>query len=116
MRISDWSSDVCSSDLTMMTLSHTRQLRTWFIFDELAALHKLPALERGLQTARSFGGALGMGLHTFGGLRIPYGEDGARNINTLANTRVMLRKTARTVTVEADRVTGLRSLGSDDQF
>src|SRR3546814_17342108 len=31
---------------TIMTLKHTRQLRTWFIFDELAALHQLPALDR----------------------------------------------------------------------
>ena len=69
---------------TLMTLRHSRQLRMWFIFDELAALHKLPALERGLQTARSFGGAFVLGLHNFAGLRIPYGDDGARNIISLA--------------------------------
>lgn len=57
---------------TIMTLKHTRQLRTWFIFDELAALHQLPALERGLQTARSFGGAFLLGLHNFAGLRKTY--------------------------------------------
>ncbi|MBL0116579.1 MAG: type IV secretion system DNA-binding domain-containing protein [Sphingomonadales bacterium] len=45
---------------------------------------KLPALERGLQTARSFGGAFVLGLHNFAGLRIPYGDDGARNIISLA--------------------------------
>src|SRR3546814_3619298 len=97
MRISDWSSDVCSSDLPfsirdwitgdkkpgailfvtsnyidlpmnralltlwmdlainrLMTLPRTRSLRTWFMFDELGALHRLPAIENGLQTGRAF--------------------------------------------------------------
>lgn len=100
---------------TMMTLSHTRQLRTWFIFDELAALHKLPALERGLQTARSFGGAFVLGLHNFAGLRIPYGEDGARNIISLTNTRVMLRTTDRDTAEECSRLIGFRKVRTMDE-
>src|SRR3546814_13677356 len=61
---------------TIMTLPHSRQLRTWYIFDELAALHKLPALESGLQTARRFGGAFVLGLHNFAGLRERGGGSG----------------------------------------
>src|SRR3546814_10988541 len=100
---------------TIMTLPHSRQLRTWYIFDELAALHKLPALERGLQTARSFGGAFVLGLHTFAGLRIPYGEDGARNIISLTNTRVMLRPTVRDTAEECSRLIGFRQVRTMDE-
>src|SRR3546814_19434925 len=78
---------------TIMTLPHSRQLRTWYIFDELAALHKLPALERGLQTASSFGGAFVLGLHNFAGLRVPYGDDGASKIISLTTTKIMLPTT-----------------------
>src|SRR3546814_18091056 len=94
---------------TIMTLPHSRQLRTWYIFDELAALHKLPALERGLQTARSFGGAFVLGLHNFAGLRVPYGEDGARNIISLTNTKIMLRTTDRDTAEEDRKSTRLNS-------
>ena len=41
----------------LMRLPRTRDLRTWFFFDEVHALHRLPAIEDGLQTARGFGGA-----------------------------------------------------------
>ncbi len=95
---------------TLMTLRHSRQLRMWFIFDELAALHKLPALERGLQTARSFGGAFVLGLHNFAGLRIPYGDDGARNIISLTNTKIMLRTTDRDTAEECSRLIGFRKV------
>jgi len=37
---------------TLMRLPRTRDLRTWFFFDEVHALHRLPAIEDGLQTAR----------------------------------------------------------------
>ena len=43
---------------TLMRLPRTRDLRTWFFFDEVHALHRLPAIEDGMQTARGFGGAL----------------------------------------------------------
>src|SRR3546814_15053400 len=45
----------------LMTLPRTRSLRTWFMFAELGALHKLPAIENGLQTAHAFGGELILG-------------------------------------------------------
>ncbi|MDK2766077.1 MAG: type IV secretion system DNA-binding domain-containing protein, partial [Sphingomonas sp.] len=64
----------------LMTMPRTRELRTWFMFDELGALHKLPAIENGLQTARAFGGAMILGIHSFEKLIEVYGEQGARNL------------------------------------
>lgn len=100
---------------TIMTLEHTRQLRTWFIFDELAALHQLPALERGLQTARSFGGAFLLGLHNFAGLRKTYGDDGAQNIISLTNTNVILRVKERETAEECSRLIGFRKVRTMDE-
>lgn len=100
---------------TIMTLKHTRQLRTWFIFDELAALHQLPALERGLQTARSFGGAFLLGLHNFAGLRKTYGDDGAQNIISLTNTNVILRVKERETAEECSRLIGFRKVRTMDE-
>jgi type IV conjugative transfer system coupling protein TraD len=83
---------------TLMTLPRTRELRTWFIFDELGALHRLPAIENGLQTARGFGGAMVLGLHSFAKLTAIYGREGAENMTSLARTKLILatadRKTA----------------------
>jgi type IV conjugative transfer system coupling protein TraD len=83
---------------TLMTLPRTSQLRTWFLFDELGALHRLPAIENGLQTARGFGGAMVLGLHSFARLQTVYGKEGAENLTSLARTKLILatadRKTA----------------------
>src|SRR3546814_1414451 len=62
-----------------MSMPRTNSLRTWFVFDDTAALHRLPAIEKGLQTARNFGGAMLLGLHSFPKLVEVYGEEGARN-------------------------------------
>src|SRR3546814_17359763 len=74
----------------LMTLPRTRSLRTWFMFDELGALHKLPAIENGLQTARPFGGAMILGIHSFENLVEVYGEQGARNLASLARSKLLL--------------------------
>lgn len=83
---------------TLMTLPRSSQLRTWFLFDELGALHRLPAIENGLQTARGFGGAMVLGLHSFARLQAVYGKEGAENLTSLARTKLILatadRKTA----------------------
>ena len=85
---------------TLMTLPRTSRLRTWFLFDELGALHRLPAIENGLQTARGFGGAMVLGLHSFARLQAVYGKEGAENLTSLARTKLILatadRKTAET--------------------
>ncbi len=75
---------------SLMRMPRTRDLRTWFLFDEVHALHKLPAIEHGLQTARGFGGAFVLGMHSFDKLSETYGEQEAINLASLARTKLML--------------------------
>ena len=75
---------------SLMRLPRTRSLRTWFFFDEVHALHRLPAIEDGLQTARGFGGAFVLGIHSFAKLAETYGKDGAQNLASLARTKLIL--------------------------
>ncbi|WP_065847121.1 type IV secretion system DNA-binding domain-containing protein [Sphingobium sp. Ndbn-10] len=75
---------------TLMRLPRTRDLRTWFFFDEVHALHRLPAIEDGLQTARGFGGAFVLGIHSFAKLSETYGKEGAQNLASLARTKLIL--------------------------
>lgn len=90
---------VCSQLLTvwldtamnvLMTLERTRDLRMWFFLDELGALHRLPALEKGLQTARNYGGAIVTGIHAYAKLKEVYGENIARTLSSLARTKLIL--------------------------
>src|SRR3546814_3279097 len=74
----------------LMTLPRTRSLRTWFMFAELGALHRLPAIENGLQTARAFGGAMILGFHSFDQLVEVYVDQGARNLASLARSTPIL--------------------------
>lgn len=74
----------------LMGMSRTRDLRTWFLFDELHALHRMPAVEQGLQTARNFGGAFVLGMHSFDALCETYGQQGAVNLTSLARTKLIL--------------------------
>jgi type IV conjugative transfer system coupling protein TraD len=94
----------------LMTLPKTRQVNTWFLFDELGALHKLPAIENGLQTARQFGGAFMLGVHSFAGLEQVYGEDGARNIISLARTKLILATSDAATAEEAAKLIGTREV------
>ena len=75
---------------SLMRLPRTRDLRTWFLFDEVHALHALPAIEHGLQTARNFGGAFVLGIHSFDKLVETYGEQGAVSLTGLARTKLVL--------------------------
>lgn len=75
----------------LMKLPRTRDLRTWFLFDEVHALHRLPAIEHGLQTARAFGGAFILGMHSFSKLAETYGENGAVHLTSLAGTKLILK-------------------------
>jgi type IV conjugative transfer system coupling protein TraD len=75
---------------SLMTMQKSRDLRMWFLFDEVHALHRLQAVEHGLQTARSFGGAFVLGMHSFDKLAETYGEKGAHNLASLARTKVLL--------------------------
>ena len=75
---------------SLMRLPRTRSLRTWFFFDEVHALHRLPAIEDGMQTARGFGGAFVLGIHSFAKLAETYGKEGAQNLASLARTKLIL--------------------------
>jgi len=75
---------------TLMTTARTQDLKCWFFIDELGALHRLPALEKGLQTARNFGGAIVLGLHAYAKLKEVYGENMAMTLSSLARTKLIL--------------------------
>lgn len=75
---------------TLMTSARTNDVTCWFFIDELGALHRLPALEKGLQTARNFGGAIVLGLHAYAKLKEVYGENMAATLATLARTKLIL--------------------------
>ncbi len=75
---------------TLMAMERTRDLRLWFFIDELGALHRLPALEKGLQTARNFGGAIVTGIHAYAKLKEVYGENMAMTLSSLARTKLIL--------------------------
>lgn len=75
---------------TLMSLPTSRTLRLWFLIDELGALHRLPALEAGMRTARNFGGAFVTGVHTQAKLKETYGTNAASELSSLAKTKLIL--------------------------
>lgn len=75
---------------TLMTLERTTDLRLWFLFDELGALHRLPAIEKGLQTVRNYGGAIVAGVHAYAKLKETYGDNMAMTLSSLARTKLFL--------------------------
>jgi len=75
---------------TLMTLERSSDLRLWFLFDELGALHRLPAIEKGLQTVRNYGGAIVAGVHAYAKLKETYGENMAMTLSSLARTKLFL--------------------------
>jgi type IV conjugative transfer system coupling protein TraD len=99
----------------LMSMPRTRSLRTWFIFDELGALHRLPAIESGLQTARNFGGAMILGLHSFEKLIHVYGEENARNLSSLARTKLILAAADLDTAEQCSRYIGNREIRQMDE-
>jgi len=75
---------------TLMTTARSGDLKMWFFIDELGALHRLPALETGLQTARNYGGAIVTGIHAYAKLQEVYGEHMAETLSSLAKTKLIL--------------------------
>ncbi|TVV76420.1 type IV secretion system DNA-binding domain-containing protein [Sphingomonas solaris] len=100
---------------SLMTMAKTRSLRTWFMFDELGALHRLPAIESGLQTARNFGGAMILGLHSFDKLVQVYGEENARNLSSLARTKLILAAADLDTAEQCARYIGNREIRQMDE-
>lgn len=74
---------------TLMAGPRTTDLKVWFLFDELGALHRLPALEKGLQTARNYGGAIVAGVHAYAKLKETYGDNMAMTLAALARTKLI---------------------------
>ncbi|WP_458732922.1 type IV secretion system DNA-binding domain-containing protein [Sphingobium xenophagum] len=100
---------------TLMRLPRTRSLRTWFFFDEVHALHRLPAIEDGLQTARGFGGAFVLGIHSFAKLSETYGKEGAQNLSSLARTKLILAAADRDTAEHCSDYIGRREVRMMDE-
>jgi type IV conjugative transfer system coupling protein TraD len=75
---------------TLMAGPRSTDCRLWFLFDELGALHRLPAIEKGLQTARNYGGAIVAGVHAYAKLKETYGDNMAMTLAALARTKLVL--------------------------
>lgn len=99
----------------LMAMPQTQSLRTWFMFDELGALHRLPAIENGLRTARSYGGAMILGLHSFEQLVEVYGEHGARNLASLARSKLILATSDLDTAEQCARYIGNREVRQMDE-
>jgi type IV conjugative transfer system coupling protein TraD len=76
---------------SLMRRPRTRDINCWFLFDEVHALHKLPAIQNGLQTARAYGGAFVLGIHSYDALSETYGPEIATTLSSLAGTKLILK-------------------------
>lgn len=99
----------------LMGMSRTRNLRMWYLFDEVHALHRLPAIEHGLQTARGFGGAFVLGMHSFDKLAETYGEEGAVNLASLARTKLILATADKNTAEVCSNFIGFREVRETDE-
>ena len=99
----------------LMRMPRTRELNTWFLFDEIHALHRLPAIENGMQTARGFGGAFVLGIHSFAAFAETYGELGAKNLTSLARTKLILTTPDRDTAEQCSAYIGHREVRQMDE-
>jgi type IV conjugative transfer system coupling protein TraD len=67
--------------------------RLWFIMDELFSLEggSVPKLELFLQESRKYGGCGVLGFQDLSGLHKAYGREGAKNIISNCNTKIIFR-------------------------
>lgn len=77
---------------TLLSLSPNENRRIWLILDELTSLHQLPYLTQTLSESRKFGGCIVIGIQNYAQLCKVYGHDGAKEISSLLNTRLMFRQ------------------------
>jgi type IV conjugative transfer system coupling protein TraD len=76
---------------TLMSMPGDQQeIRMWFLLDEINALHNIPAIVSGMQTARNYGGAFVLGVHTMHQLKETYGDNLAETIASLAKTKLLM--------------------------
>lgn len=76
----------------LLSLPADPKRRIWLILDELTSLQPLPYLTQTLSESRKFGGCVVIGIQNHAQLCKLYGNDGAREISALLNTRVMFRQ------------------------
>jgi type IV conjugative transfer system coupling protein TraD len=86
--ISAWLSLAVKS---LMEAKENRERRIWFIIDELASLHQLPILLRGLSEIRRFGGCFVLAFQDLNQLDRLYGAHTARTFGNLIGTKVIFR-------------------------
>ena len=79
------------ASLTLLSLEENRKRRIWFICDELPSLHKLPLLGETIAEVRKFGGCFLLGMQSFAQLAKVYGQNGAKELFDLLNTRFFFR-------------------------
>lgn len=65
-------------------------IRLWLLLDEINAMHNIPAIVSGMQTARNYGGAFVLGVHTIAQLKETYGDNLAEMIASLAKTKLLM--------------------------
>ena len=99
----------------LMTMPRTRSLGAGVMLAALGALHSLPAIENGLQTARAFGGAMILGIHSFEKLVEVYGEQGARNLASLARSKLILATADLDTAEQCARYIGNREVRQMDE-
>lgn len=87
--ISSWM-DIAVNALLSLRSDPAR--RIWLILDELTSLQPLPYLTQTLSESRKFGGCVVIGIQNSAQLAKLYGQDGAREISSLLNTRFMFRQ------------------------
>jgi type IV conjugative transfer system coupling protein TraD len=76
---------------TLMSMpGDQRDIRLWFMLDEIGALHNIPAIVSGMQTSRNYGGAFVLGVHTMAQLRETYGDNVAETVSSLAKTKLLM--------------------------
>lgn len=85
---------LAQASLTLLSLTPDRNRRIWFICDELPSLHKLPLLGETIAEVRKFGGCFLLGMQSFSQLTKVYGQNGAKELFDLLNTRFFFRSSS----------------------
>lgn len=75
----------------LLSAGEDSKRRLWLIVDELPSLQRLPYLPAFMAEGRKFGGCFVGGVQNYFQLQKIYGQDGAKEIVDLCNTRVFFR-------------------------
>lgn len=76
----------------LLSLEPDPNRRIWIILDELTSLQPLPYLTQTLSESRKFGGCIVIGIQNYAQLSKVYGYEGAKEISSLLNTRLIFRQ------------------------